>query len=819
MPKKIFINKNNKNTYNQNIQIKTTAKWLIIVESPSKCSKIESFLGPEYQCIASKGHICKIDGLSSINLLDSCKTEYSLIPEKKDHVDSMKKIVSKFPKQFIILATDDDREGEGIAWHLCIILELDHLVTKRVIFREITKPAIIAAIGNTTIINQPLVNAYFCRQILDMIVGYKISPILWKHIYRNSENALSAGRCQTPALRLVYDKDRESIEKTTTLVYKTVGSFFSQEILFDLNKSIEKNEEMVDFLSKSVEFNYSLSLDKKISKTSSSPKPFNTSNLLQRVSSQLHYSPKDTMALCQQLYQEGHITYMRTDSMCYSESFLTDVSEYIITGYCKDYVGDFSKIVNTGSLDTNPHEAIRVTHIETETISSGSNDSQRLSTLYKLIWQNTLESCMSDYKYTLQKVVITAPLKYEYSYNIETPIFLGWKTIKNCKKDKQTEIQEKTSSLEFYLQNLSKTNFTYNFIKSTVSIRGSERHYTEATLIKALEDRGIGRPSTFASIVDTIQDRGYVKKMDIEGEKYKITEFILRGGELEEEEFEKTFGKETNKLVLQNIGSLVIEFLITNFPELFSYDYTKSLELELDEIATRKREPWFKTCILCSETIDKQLSSMTVQKQQYRIDDRHVVVYERYGPVIKVVETEPIDKTNKKDKKPEYISIKKELNLDIRRLSTGGYSLEELIERKERIIGKYKESEVILKSGKFGYYIEWIEDPHNINSKINKKSVDDILKKIKKDPENLSISDIEELFNKSDSVKEEKSEKNIIRIINKSLSIRKGKFGAYIYYKTSEMVKPSFYNLKGFRGYTTCSDEVLLEWIKKTHDI
>jgi len=591
---------------------------------------------------------------------------------------------------------------------------------------------------------------------------------------------------------------------------------------------------MEDFLSKSVDLPYSLSLDKKVSKTSACPKPFNTSNLLQRVSSQLHYSPKDTMALCQQLYQEGHITYMRTDSMCYADSFLSEAGEYIRTNYTEEYVGDFSKIINTGSLDTNPHEAIRVTHIETESIGSDSKDSQRLSTLYRFIWQNTVESCMSDYKYTLQKVGITAPLKYEYSYSIETPIFLGWKKVKSGsksenkinKKGKNTEIQEKTSSLEFYLQNLSKTksSFTYNFIKSTVSIRGLDRHYTEATLIKALEDRGIGRPSTFASIVDTIQDRGYVKKTDIEGEKYKITEFILRGNELEEEESENCFGKETNKLVIQGVGSLVCEFLITHFPELFSYDYTKLLEEELDEIAMKKRASWYETCISCAVSIDKQLSTMTVQKQQYRIDDRHTVVYEKYGAVIKVVDDlEKVVgvKKSKKSKKPQYISIKKDIKLDINRLSAGGYTLEELMEIKERSLGIYNDSEIILKSGKFGYYIEWTDN----SDKKTKKSVEDILKKSEKGPENLSISDIEELLlpknieDKQDEIGTEKTESNIIRRLTSNLSIRKGKFGAYIYYKTQEMGKPTFFNLKGFRGYTTCSEEVLLEWIKKTHHI
>jgi DNA topoisomerase-1 len=748
----------------------------------------------------------------------------------------MKKIVSKFPKQNILIATDDDREGEGIAWHLCIVLDLDIAITKRIIFREITKAAIISAVQNPTFINMPLVNAQTCRQVLDMIVGYKISPVLWKYLYNNSKAALSAGRCQTPALRLVYDREKEGLEKQVKLVYKTVGSFFNKNItdgiLFELNKEFERIEEIEDFLSKSVNFPYVISLDKKISKKSEPPKPFNTSNLLQRVSSQLHYSPKETMQLCQQLYQEGHITYMRTDAVCYSETFLSESREYIQMTYGKDSVGDFSKIINTSAGSEGgetPHEAIRVTHIDTSSITS---ENTKIVTLYRLIWRNTVESCMTDYRYTMQKVNITAPLKLEYHYHIETPIFMGWKEVENLKKQENIKKQEKSSSLEFYIQSLIKAadkNFTYNFIKSTVSLRGLERHYTEATLIKELEERGIGRPSTFATIVDTIQDRGYVKRTDVPGKLYNITEYTLKGNELEAEESEKEYGKETNKLVLQNIGSLVCEFLITHFPELFSYDYTRKLEAELDEIADinkSKREPWYKTCIDCAVEIDRQLSSMTIQKQQYRIDNSHILVYEKYGPVIKVI--------GEKSIKPQYISIKKDIELDIAKLIRGEYTLEELIEIKERSLGNYVCSnnnndnknntivEIILKSGRYGYYIEYTDSGKTI-----KKSVEEIIKKSGKSAESLELIDIQEILEGEESKGEDseeleknnKNNPNMIRELTNNISIRKGKYGAYIFYKRLDMEKPEFYTLKGFRGYTTCKEETILEWIKTTHKI
>ena len=780
---------------NQTIQIKLGAKWLVIVESPSKCSKIESFLGPDYQCIASKGHIRTIDGLKSIDMNNNYKTTYSIIPEKKDHIEVMKKIISKFPKQSILLATDDDREGEGIAWNLCEVFELDIATTKRIIFREITKPAILAAIQNPTIINMPLVNAYFCRQILDMIVGFKISPLLWKHVYFNKDNSLSAGRCQTPALRLVYDKEKE--EKVAELLYKINASFFERNIIFELNTDFKKKEEVEDFLSESVNFPYKLSIEGIISKTASCPKPFNTSNLLQRVSSQLHYSPKETMSLCQQLYQDGHITYMRTDSMQYCGPFLKETSEYIKTEYGEKYIGNLSKIENNDSK--NPHEAIRVTHIEAHSIAS---ENPRIIQLYKLIWSNTIESCMSDYEYTTQSITICAPREYKYKNTIENPIFLGWKSIKETEKDKKQR-QENTSSLLLYFKTIS-SKITYNSIQSKVSIKGLDKHYTEATLIKELEEKGIGRPSTFASIVDTIQERGYVKRCDIDGTKYTINEYILRGNEIEIEETDKIFGNEKNKLVIQDIGIIVCEWLITYFSDLFSYDYTKKLEEELDDIACKKQDPWYNTCNNCKNEIDSLISSLSIQKQVYKIDNHHELIYFKDGPVIRVIEEE---KTL--TKKQRYITIKYGLAIDIDKLKQGKYTLDELIEIPDRIICKYDGSDIYLKSGKYGYYIEW----NDSSEKTNKKSIQDIINKKK-----INIDEIDEPFINEIFEKESNGTKsNIIRELSSELSIRKGKYGAYIYYKTEKMKKPEFYNIQKFKGYTTCDIGTIISWLKTTY--
>jgi DNA topoisomerase-1 len=764
-------------------EINKEAIYLIIVESPSKCNKIEEFLGCQYHCIASKGHIRKILGLKSIDAKNNFETEYAIIEEKKSHIEAMRKIMCRFQKENIILAMDDDREGEGIAWHICEVFNLDIYKTKRIIFREITKNALVTAISNPTIINMALVNAQQARQILDIIVGYKISPILWKYLYSNKENSLSAGRCQTPALRLIYDKEIEESKKEIKLTYKTIGTFFSKNILFELSREFEKEEEITNFLEKSKNFQHNLSISEKINKEKNPPKPFNTSNLLQTASNVLGISPKETTSLCQQLYQEGHITYIRTDSMKYSRDFILEAKKYITKNYKTEYLGELSLIENKD--ETNPHEAIRITHIEIENIET---DNKRLLSLYKLIWKNTIESCMSEYKYTTQKITITAPFNLTYSKEIEIPIFLGWKKI----IDKEPNEQNKETALIFYLDSIQKSlkPFTYNIIKATAFIKGTEKYYTEASLIKKLEDLGIGRPSTFSTIIDTIQERGYVKKIDIEGIKQNVNEYILENREIQMEKMEKIFGKSKNKLVIQPIGILTCEFLIDNFSKLFSYEYTKVLEKELDEIALTKNNKWYQTCEKYKEEIKVLIKNMVIKKPEYNIDEGHILTYEKYGPVIK----------NKENLK--YLPIKKGIEIDLEKLKKGEYNLEDLLEIENRNLGKYENEDMVLKNGKYGCYVEWGE---------NKQSI----KNIEKPIENIELKDIIDLFEK-----EKTSGINILRELTSNLSIRKGKFGAYIYYKRENMKKPQFFNIKKFKeSFRFCEKKKLVEWINENYKI
>uniref|UniRef100_A0A6C0JLD4 DNA topoisomerase n=1 Tax=viral metagenome TaxID=1070528 RepID=A0A6C0JLD4_9ZZZZ len=792
MPPKFYKRSSNKPKTEKVSQNLSTAKYLIIVESPSKCAKIESYLGDKYCCIASKGHIRTIDGLKSIDTKKTYEPTFSIIDEKKVHVETMREIISNFSKDNIILASDDDREGEAIAWHICQIFDLPVETTKRIIFHEVTKPAIQKAIETPTIINMDLVHAQHARQVLDILVGYRISPYLWKYLYSNKSNSLSAGRCQTPALRLVYDNEKQRENNSIETKYKTIGIFTQKRIPFELNHEFDKEEEVLVFLEKTKNHDHKISLGSPKDAIKSAPKPFHTSRLLQVASNVLHVSPKETMSLCQTLYQSGYITYMRTESSQYSKIFLDQADKFITKEWNLNFIGDFEKLANKDA--SNPHEAIRVTNLETRSITNGEDS--RLASMYRLIWRNTLESCMADAKYNTIKVEISAPLDYKYQYTIEIPIFLGWKIVFD-KSDNETQTQNEGSGMQLYVQSIAKSDkpILYQNIDSTVVVRNKHQHYTEASLINKLEDLGIGRPSTFASIVDTIIERGYVKKTNLEGTITKCSEFKLTEKVIEKTIKEKTFGNEKNKLVIQPTGVLTIEFLIQNFENLFSYNYTKNMEEQLDLVSSGKEQKWSSICGDCDKEI-KDLAKVikNLSKQTYFLNDTHEIVFQAYGASIKhTLENGTI----------EYLPTKKDIKIDLEKLKNGGYTIDDLIEIKNNHLGKYEEENLFIKNGRYGPYVEWgskRESIKDINKPLNEITFDDIISYLSKE--------------------DGKQERNVLRVLNGNLSVRKGKFGAYVYYKRKDMAKPEFLNIKKFNeGFLTCDAETLINWVCEKYKI
>lgn len=775
---------------------------LLIVESPAKCQKIESYLGSGYKCIASYGHIQELSGIKNIDVKNNFKPTFQPMESKAQQITKMRSMI-KSAKE-VLLASDDDREGEAIGWHICQVFGLP-LTTKRIIFHEITKDAIVRAVQNPTRLNMDVIYAQQARQILDVIVGYKISPMLWKHISSNTKSGLSAGRCQTPALRLVYDNHKEIENSPGKKVYNTTGYFSQMNLGFSLNHSFEiisfntTTNTMEQFLEESVEHKHIYTCSKPRQTTKNPPPPFTTSSLQQKASSELNISPKETMSICQKLYESGLITYMRTDSTTYSLEFIEKASDFIKEKYGDAYLHDDvarlsvrtvekpkKKTKKAGDAKTGDssaqeaHEAIRPTDVKCETISDAFSSKERR--MYNLIWSVTLESCMSPALYQSISASINAPMEKEYKYSTELVDFPGWKMVRGYDKENP----------EFHFLQTIKHNAVvqYNKIIAKVSLKDLKSHYTEAKLVQLLEERGIGRPSTFSSIIDKIQERGYVKKEDVKGKKIKCVDYELVKDELAEIEDEREFGNEKNKLVLQPLGHLVIEFLVQHFEKLFDYEYTKHMETDLDRVA-KGDKIWHEICRDCLENIDQCSTDLCDDdKQVIRIDDKHTYMIGKYGPVIKCGTG---DKTT-------FLPVKKDIDID--KLKNHQYKLEEIIETASstsacQSIGKYKGEDVFVKKGKFGNYITW--------GKENKKT----LNGLKKEIDELTMDDLIPLIENTTSLNTA-----MVRIVNSDISIRNGKFGHYIFYKTHHMPKPKFIKLAGFKGnYNTCPPEEIQRFV------
>lgn len=767
---------------------------LVIVESPAKCKKIEGFLGNGYKCIASFGHIRDLDnGLKGIDIANNFKPTYCLLPGKGKYIAPLRKAIKNAEE--VILATDDDREGEAIAWHICKAFDLSVDTTKRIIFHEITKSAIVKAVNNPTIINMNVVKAQQARQILDCLVGFTISPILWANISRKS--GLSAGRCQTPALRLIYDNQQEINNAPGRIAYDTTGYFTNKNLDFKLNHHHENEVLMGDFLEQSVKYEHVYSCAKPVSKKKQPPLPFTTSALQQKASNILHFSPKRTMTMAQKLYEQGFITYMRTDSRTYSKEFIAKTKIFIEQKWSANYINEniyaLSQRKTTATKQAKgkkkndnaqeAHEAIRPTDITRQKLSEKLDNSQKR--LYDLIWSNTVESCMSPAEYNLLSAKITAPEKHWYKYSAELITFPGWLIVRGYEKENPI--------YNFMLTLKHNSAVNYSKIQSMMTLKDLKTHYTEARLVQEMEKVGIGRPSTFSSLVAKIQDRGYVSKKDVKGKPLKCVDFTLVEAALDETEGTRIFGEEKNKLVLEPTGIIVIEFLIKKFDSLFVYPYTKNMEDTLDEIA-KGGKLWHSLCQLCYDEI-KNLSSMIDKnnKESIKIDDDHVYMIAKYGPVVKY----------EKDGETVFKSAKKDL--DMEKLRTGEYSLEEIIAPQPMFTGKrlgsYKNHDVLLKKGKYGLYIVCGEQKYSL------KGV------IKKNENNIKLEDVLDIL-----MGKKSANPNILQIINENLSIRKGKYGPYLFYKTPTMKKPKFLNIKKVDWKSMGKGE-LINWCRDEHGI
>jgi len=777
---------------------------LVIVESPAKCSKIETFLGKDYKVIGSYGHITHLSSLEQINIKANYTPTFNIIESKQQQINKIKKAINGARE--IILATDDDREGEAIAWHIAQVFNLDITKTKRIVFHEISEQALKSALANPRTININLVYAQQGRQILDLLVGFTISPLLWKSIVQNSKNSLSAGRCQTPALRLVYDNYKEIRESPGTLSFNSVGYFTSKNIEFVLNKNHNSHELIKEFLELSIMHDHILSKEREKTLIQSPPSPFTTSLLQQAASNSLNISPKETMSYAQKLYEDGYITYMRTDSKCYCNDFIEQCKMFICIKYGAYYVANIDDLIkltngngndNEASNSTHAHEAIRPTNIKLETLDSAHYSAKHIK-LYKLIYTNTLESVMSNAEYNQLNVSISAPHDSYYKYNALENTFLGWKIINNNIEDKHYN----------YLKNIKEGTIDYNKIICKETLKDLKSHYSEARLVQLLEQKGIGRPSTFSSLLEKIQERNYVKKEHVTGKKITTTDYTLIDSTITKETSAKEFGNEKNKLVITQLGIITIEFLITHFNKLFDYEYTKLMEDDLDAIA-QGAKAYYDLCSECSTLMDTLIessnlnnndSSKTSEKLQITIDDKHTYIIGKNGPTLKYT---------KEDGTLGFYGVKKNIDIDL--LKAGHYTLEDVLETTQesiRNLGLYKEQPVYLKYGSYGYYLECGQ---------LRKSLVSV--KINVPFKELTLEDAITILETCDPVSN-----SLLRYISNSLSIRKGKYGDYIFYKSEKMKKPQFLKLQGFNinsdtNYLSCSLDALKLWIKEKYGV
>jgi DNA topoisomerase-1 len=767
---------------------------LVIVESPAKCKKIEEYLNSKgnYKCIASYGHIRELAGLVAINIHNNFAPTFIECASKKAQIGKIRKAIEEAAE--VILATDDDREGEAIAWHLCQVFALPVETTKRLLFHEITASALHRAIENPTKINMGVVQAQLARQVLDIVVGYRLSPLLWKHV----KDGLSAGRCQTPALRLIYDNQREIDLAPGKQRYVVTGYFTSKMLPFILNPA---ETPMREFLEASLTYAHVYKAPTLRTKICEPPKAFSTSTLQQAASNILHLSPKETMALCQSLYEEGYITYHRTDSQTCSDVFKAEAALYILKTYGEMYV-TAGTVYNVAA-----HEAIRPTKLECVEIGEEKRKENRL---YQLIRRRTLESCMPAATISVLTATITAPFQHEYQYTAEHVIFPGWQAASAVASAVASAAADAASAVEpasanevepapgtkkeyTYLQALKPQTLSPQKIKAQIHLTETKSHYTEARLVSLLEAKGIGRPSTFSTLVEKIQERNYVKKENVKGRVIACTDYEVAGGKIKEKLTEREFGQEKNKLVITPVGILALEFLLKHFEPFFAYAYTKQMEDELDLVMQGTLE-WPTLCRKYYNELEALTAAITDRgKETIRIDAAHTYLIGKYGPVVKCVSN---------GEKVSFKPVRKDL--DLNKLREGAYTLADILEEPEAAptsIGLYQAKPVYIKVGKFGKYLEW-------------NGLSKSLKHLKQKPAEITLDDVIELLFDSEAAATE------TRVLGPDATIKKGEYGHYIYYKNKKMKKPRFLKLDGFPGdYMTCDLQVVKDWFTRTYQV
>jgi DNA topoisomerase-1 len=760
---------------------------LVIVESPAKCGKIQGFLGQGWKVIASVGHIRHLkEELESVGLDKDFEPTWEWMKEKSKAINALKDAAKGVDT--IYLASDDDREGEMIAYSVCLLLRLNPATTPRAVFHEITSSAVKAAIESPRRLDMNKVNAAQARSVLDMLVGFTISPLLWKSV----GPALSAGRCQTPALRLVVDRENDISQFKSQSSWKIHGTWSSgssgQVWPAHLTDELEDRDSAEAYLELHHDKPNGTILKAETTDWQESPPlPLVTSTLQQQASSQLRCNPKETMKIAQRLYEAGHITYMRTDKATLSEEAIEAAKETVKQLYGEEYIQSSSKAKSSKTAKKSEkvevkaqeaHEAIRPTHFELQALPEENGTwTQRDRKVYELIWARAVQSVMSACKGQQRTIVFVAdgddPEDFKWRGSWRKRTFDGWRRIGSIQSSgDSSEDENAQESLWSYGLTLKEgTNLTWKTLSGDPHETKAPQRYTEATLIRELEQKGIGRPSTFASLISTIMDKEYVVTKSFEGrtipiEKLQLTNHCTWPPKILKES--KKLGAEKDRLTPTPLGSSVLNFLLKHFDMLFNYGFTAEMESRLDKIAEGTeewkqvlRDTW--TTYKDKYTSLKSVKSEQVQQKENRKEFGNglVATLTKKGPLLL---RESPDGAKEKTvfygwpEGIEFPGITKEI--------AEAFVESEKKTKEGAILGEYEGHKILQKSGKFGTYVEW-------NGKRTSCEESDTL----------------------ESIKQKLSSLNETQVRRGAFEIRKGPYGYYMFKWESKGPSRKFVNV------------------------
>ena len=731
---------------------------LVIVESPAKAKKIEEFLGKDYKVMSSYGHIRDLKKKElSINE-QTMEPDYEIPDEKKKLVTELKATAKKAKK--IWLASDEDREGEAISWHLCEVLGLDEEKTSRIVFHEITKPAILDAIQHPRHLDMNLVNAQQARRVLDRLVGFKLSPVLWRKV----KPALSAGRVQSVAVRLIVERERE-IQKFKSESYYRVSAIFAlinengnaTEVKAELDKRFKTHEEVEAFLEKCKDAKFTVeAVNKKPLKRTPAP-PFTTSTLQQEAARKLGFTVSQTMMIAQKLYESGHITYMRTDSVNLSTLCTNASKDEIIKVYGSEY--SQPRAYHTHSKGAQEaHEAIRPTYMN-ETSIDGTSQEKRL---YELIWKRTIASQMADAQ--IEKTTINIHIdnaEEKFVANGEVITFDGFIKVYRESTDDEDGTEDATHILPAMKEG---DELQRREITATEKFSAAPLRYTEASLVKKLEDLGIGRPSTYAPTISTIQQREYVQKGDKKGVERSYTIDSLKGIKVTQKVKKEIAGNEKGKLLPTDIGIVVNDFLMENFPGIMDYNFTANVEQKFDDIAEGKTE-WNKWMKTFDKDFEPEVSKVMNARSEHKAGERELgtdpktgkpvfVKIGRFGPVAQIGSAEDKDK-------PLFAQLPSNLSIET-------ITLEEALElfKLPRELGEFEGTKVSVGTGRFGPYVQ-----HNRKYVSIPKG---------EDPMTITLDRAIELIQEKRETEQKRHLKSFAE--DEKLELLNGKYGPYIAY-------------------------------------